>query len=66
MKRKIVTGILILSMAATLLSGCSKKTVNEDSGTLKAGTLSLLNSSEEDYGNFQDRSLNMIIGIFLV
>ena len=63
MKRKIVTGILILSMAATLLSGCSKKTVNEDSSTLKAGTLSLLNSSEEDYGNFQDRSLNMIIGI---
>ena len=43
-------------------SGCSKTSVNESTGTRKAGTLSLLNSSEEDYARVQNRSLNRIIG----
>lgn len=64
MKRKIVLGFLSLTLAASLLAGCAKKTPGpEDSSEAKAGTLTLLNSTEEDYARFQNQSLKYIIGI---
>ena len=61
MKRKIIVGILTLTIVAGLFAGCGKKTA--EPGKYKAGTLSLLNITEEDYGKFQDATRSLIEGV---
>lgn len=58
MKRKLILGILTLTMVAGLLSGCGKKAAETDK--IRTGTLALLNSSEKDYAKVQDMTKTLI------
>ena len=58
MRKKILCVLLAVMMVTGILSGCTKK--ETESEVLKAGTLSMLNASEEDYAKFQDSILGLI------